>query len=283
MSITAAMVKQLRERTGVGMMDCKAALSETGGDMEAAIDLLRKSSKLKAERRAERVAAEGRVLALSAEGVAVLLEVNSETDFVARDENFCKFVEAVGKRALEGSANSVEELMDGDLEQRLLELVQKIGENIQVRRFERVSAPTLGCYVHGNGKIASVVGLEGGDEELARNIAMHVAALSPLVATPDDVPEELLDRERKIYMESEDLKGKPQKIQEKIVAGKVRKFQSEISLTTQAYVREPKLSVGKLLQNAKAHLAFFVRYGVGEGIERKEEDFAAEVAAQLES
>lgn len=282
MTITASMVKELRERTGVGMMECKAALTEVGGSLEDAVDLLRQSSKLKADKKATRVAAEGQAVALASEAVAVVLEVNSETDFVARDENFTGFVQHVANQALQSSAEDVAGLLEGDLDRQRLELVQKIGENIQVRRFERLSAPVLGCYVHSNGKIASVVGLEGGDAELARNVAMHVAAQAPLAATSADVPDEVIARERKVYTAQAAESNKPPEIVEKMVEGKVKKFFSEFCLVEQSYVRDADITVGQLLQKSGASLVGYLRYSVGEGVERGEqESFAAEVAAQL--
>ena len=282
--ITAGMVKDLRERTGLGMMECKKALVEANGDIELAIEELRKSSGMKAAKKAGRTAADGVVCVRVAEpGFGLVLEVNSETDFVARDANFLGFVNKVADQALAKRSDDVAALMGGALEAEREALVQKIGENITVRRARtlEVAAGVVGSYVHGNGKIAVLVGLRGGSAELARDVAMHVAALNPQYATPAEVPAAVVEKEREILIAQAADSGKPADIVAKMIEGRVRKFLSEISLSEQAFVKDPDTTVGKLLKQAGAELAGFVRFEVGEGIEKEVTDFAAEVAAQL--
>ena len=281
-AITASMVKDLRERTGLGMMECKKALVEAAGDIELAIENLRKSSGMKAAKKAGRVAADG-VIAMRAEaGKAVILEVNSETDFVARDENFLAFVGNVADTALSTNAASVEDLMNGDLENTREALIQKIGENITVRRIENIASEnTLGSYIHGNNRIGVVVELKGGSEELAKDVAMHVAAVNPQVAKPEDMSQEAVEKEREIFSAQAAESGKPPEIVAKMVEGRVRKYLAENSLVEQAFVKDPDQTVGQLLKSAGADILGFTRYEVGEGIEKKQEDFAAEVAAQV--
>ena len=282
--ITAGMVKDLRERTGLGMMECKKALVEANGDIELAIEELRKSSGMKAAKKAGRTAADGVVCVRVAEpGFGLVLEVNSETDFVARDANFLGFVNKVADQALANRSDDVAALMGGALEAEREALVQKIGENITVRRARTldVAAGVVGSYVHGNGKIAVLVGLKGGSAELARDVAMHVAALNPQYATPAEVPAAVVEKEREILVAQAADSGKPADIVAKMIEGRVRKFLSEISLSEQAFVKDPDTTVGKLLKQAGAELAGFVRFEVGEGIEKEVTDFAAEVAAQL--
>ena len=282
--ITAGMVKALRERTGLGMMECKKALVEANGDIELAIEELRKSSGMKAAKKAGRTAADGVVCVRVAEpGFGLVLEVNSETDFVARDANFLGFVNKVADQALAKRSDDVAALMGGALEAEREALVQKIGENITVRRARTldVAAGVVGSYVHGNGKIAVLVGLKGGSAELARDVAMHVAALNPQYATPAEVPAAVVEKEREILVAQAADSGKPADIVAKMIEGRVRKFLSEISLSEQAFVKDPDTTVGKLLKQAGAELAGFVRFEVGEGIEKEVTDFAAEVAAQL--
>lgn len=281
-AITAAMVKDLRERTGLGMMECKKALVEAGGDADLAIENLRKSSGMKAAKKAGRVAAEGVVIVRGDSKQAIVLEVNCETDFVARDEGFLAFVEQVANSLVNSDVADVEELMSGELGAAREALVQKIGENISVRRFTRISTDgVLGSYIHGNGRIAVVTELKGGDEELAKDVSMHVAAVAPRVAKPEDMPQEEIAKEREIYTAQAAESGKPAEIVEKMVEGRVRKFLAESSLVEQPFVKDPDLKVGKLLSSAGADVVGFVRYEVGEGIEKKQEDFAAEVAAQV--
>jgi len=284
-AISASLVKDLRDRTGLGMMECKRALVETDGDIDVAIENLRKSSGMKAAKKAGRVAAEGVVATrVSADGKsATIVEVNSETDFVARDDGFLAFVNTVADAAAASSASTVEELMNGELETAREALVQKIGENITVRRFERVTTEgVVASYVHGNHRIAVLVELTAGTEELAKDVAMHVAAVNPQVAKPDDMPQELLDKEKEIFTAQAAESGKPAEIIEKMIGGRMRKFLSENSLTEQPFVKDPDVTVGKLIANGGADINGFIRYEVGEGIEKVEEDFAAEVAKQVQ-
>jgi elongation factor Ts len=283
--MSAALVKELRERTGLGLLECKKALAAAGGDVEVAIEELRKSSGMKAAKKAGRTAADGVVaIRIGADGKSgVIGEVNSETDFVARDENFAVFVAQVMDKAVELQTDDVGAVAGGDIEDARQALVQKIGENISVRRIGVVSATdgVVGGYVHGNNRIAVLVELAGGDEELAKNVAMHVAAVNPAVVSPADMPEELLRKEREIYAAQAADSGKPPEIVEKMIEGRVRKYLSENSLTEQAFVKDPDTTVGKLVKAAGATIAGFTRFEVGEGIEVEKVDFAAEVAAQL--
>lgn len=281
-AITASQVKELRERTGLGMMECKKALVETGGDIDIAIEELRKSSGMKAAKKAGRTAAQGLVaVELSENGDrGVVVEVNSETDFVARDDNFQGFVNAVVARAFTESGYDVSALA-ADMEEDREALVQKIGENINIRRLAHVEAPVVGSYVHSNQRIAVLVALSGGDVDLARDVAMHVAAVNPQVAKPEDMPAEVVAKEREIYLAQAKESGKPAEIVEKMVEGRVRKFLAESSLLEQPFVKDPDVKVGKLLKDGGADILSFVRYEVGEGIEVEDVDFAAEVAAQL--
>ena len=283
-AVSASMVKELRERTGLGMMECKKALVEAGGDIEVAIEDLRKSSGMKAAKKAGRTAADGIVAAKVAEdgSYGVLVEVNSETDFVARDDNFLAFVGKVVDKAFEDKQGDVAALMAGELESAREALVQKIGENISVRRVSVVEAEgAVGSYVHSNNRIGVLVALKGGDVEVARDVAMHVAAVNPLVAKPDDMSAELIEKEREIYTAQAQESGKPPEIIEKMIDGRIRKYLAENSLTEQAFVKDPDTTVGKLLKSAGADILGFGRLVVGEGIEKEEVDFAAEVAAQL--
>jgi len=287
MSISASMVKELRERTGAGMMECKKALVETDGEMDEAVELLRKSGQAKADKKASRVAADGRIV-VAVDGLkAAIAEINSETDFVAKDENFVGFAEAVGNAALTSDAADVESLSaltlsDGrTVESARTDLVAKVGENISLRRFERIEADEhLGNYTHG-ARIGALVSMSGGNAELARDVAMHVAATNPLCVDEDGVPADTLERERRIFAEQAAESGKPPEIVEKMVTGRIAKFLKEITLLGQPFVKDPDVSVGKLLQSADATVNTFVRYEVGEGIEKKQENFAEEVMSQI--
>jgi len=283
--ITSSLVKELRERTGLGMMDCKKALQAADGDIEKAIEDLRKESGLKAAKKAGRTAAEGLVLTKIAEdgSYGVLVEVNSETDFAAKHEDFVNFAEFVLETVFSKKDTNIDALLAAGLEQTRQELVQKIGENITVRRAVLVGGEgaTVGAYVHAGSKIAVLVALRGGDEDLAREVAMHIAAVNPMVVSAEDVPAEVLAKESEIYTAQSAESGKPADIVEKMVSGRLRKFVEEVSLMEQAFVKDPDVKVGKLVKDAGADVLSFVRYEVGEGIEKKEEDFAAEVAAQL--
>tara|TARA_B100002003_G_scaffold70204_1_gene65513 strand:- start:398 stop:1252 length:855 start_codon:yes stop_codon:yes gene_type:complete len=282
------MVKELRERTGLGMMDCKKALSAADGDMQKAIDDLRKASGLKAEKRSSRVAAEGIVLTKIAEdgNYGVVVEVNSETDFAARDENFLNFAQQALGLAFANSDADAESLLGNGLEETRQALVQKIGENINLRRvarlnFEDANKGIVESYVHSNNRIAVLIALRGGDEALARDIAMHVAAINPMVIRAEDVPEEVLAKESEIYSAQARESGKPEEIIEKMISGRLRKFVAEVSLMEQPFVKDPDSKVVDLLSEAGADIVNFVRFEVGEGIEKDEMDFADEVAAQV--
>jgi elongation factor Ts len=285
MEITPALVKELRERTGAGMMDCKKALVEAEGAIDLAAELLRKAGAAKADKKAGRVAAEGRIALKSDAGRHVLLEVNSETDFVAKDDNFRAFVERLAGVVLAKRPASVEELMRTSIDGRTvedlrLELVTKVGENISVRRFEVLeSTGNVGAYVHGT-RIGVLVDLEGGTPELARDLAMQVASLAPRYVANDNVPKDVLDKEREIILAQTAEEKKPPEIIAKMVEGKLRKFVDDITLTGQVFVKDDKKRVRDLLAAQKAKVKGFRRYEVGEGIEKKSADFVAEVMAQ---
>lgn len=283
-AISASLVKELRERTGLGMMECKKALVETNGDIEKAIDDLRKSSGLKAAKKAGRTAAEGVVAIKVADdnSYGVLVEVNSETDFVARDDNFLSFVSLVVEKAFADRQTDAAALA-AEVEDVREVLVQKIGENISVRRVILQEAPVVGSYVHNNNRIGVLVSLAGGNAELAKDVAMHVAAVNPQVVNPEDMPEELLAKEREIFSVQARESGKPEEIIEKMIDGRINKFLAESSLVAQPFVKDPEVKVGKLLKDAGAEILSFTRFEVGEGIEREDVDFAAEVAAQVGS
>lgn len=293
MQITAAMVKELRELTGAGMMECKKALTETDGDAQAAIEWMRKNGLAKADKKAGRVAAEGVIgLQVTDDGKsACLVEVNSETDFVARGDDFTGFVEQVVVRILEESPADLEALQalpyqkggSASVEDRRKELVSKIGENIQVRRFTRIdSSGVIGAYSHG-GRIGVLVDMKGGDAELAKNVAMHIAASRPVCISENDMPAEHLAKEKEILMAQAKQSGKPDDIAEKMVVGRLKKYLAEVTLLGQPFVKDPDQNVGKLLKSASAEVKAFCRYEVGEGIERKEENFAEEVMAQVKA
>ncbi|MBJ2127660.1 elongation factor Ts [Alteromonas sp. IB21] len=285
MAVTAALVKELRERTGAGMLDCKKALVETDGDIELAIENMRKSGQAKAAKKAGRIAAEGVILTKVEGGRATMLELNCETDFVARDEGFLKFGNALLEVAAANNINDIEALNDADMNGVKVSeardaLVAKIGENISPRRVINVEGDTLGAYIHG-GRIGVISILTGGSEELAKDVAMHVAAASPQFVKPENVPAEVVEKEKEIQIEIAIQSGKPADIAEKMVAGRMKKFTGEVSLTGQPFVKDPSISVAELLKNNSADVINFVRFEVGEGIEKKTEDFAAEVAAQM--
>jgi elongation factor Ts len=282
--ITASQVKELRERTGAGMMECKKALTENNGDIEAAADWLRKTGLAKADKKASRVAAEGRIVAAQNERTALLVEINSETDFVAKDTNFLSFVEAVGQAAL--SANDVEALKAAKLasgesvEEARAAVIAKVGENVQVRRMARIDSDnTLAAYVHG-GRIGVIVELKGGSAELARGLAMHIAAMNPPYISPSHVPAEFVAKEKEIALAQVKDTGKPQEILEKMISGKVAKTVNELCLTGQSYVLDTNQTVEQALKAAGADVVNFVRLAVGEGIEKQADDFAAEVMKQ---
>ena len=291
MNITATMVKALRERTGAGMMDCKRALQEAGGDIEAAIDAMRKSGVAKAAKKAGRIAAEGVIAAAMAEDQsrALLFEVNCETDFVARDEHFLAFSQSLATTALAGAPADLEAAgalpLEGagcSVEEARLQLVAKLGENISPRRFailERPAGGALGLYLHGK-RIGVIVSLSVDDLGLARDLAMHVAASSPLCVSPDELPASLMERERAIQLARAQESGKPERIVEKIAAGRLEKFVKENTLLGQGFIKDPELPVSALLQQRKAAARGFARFEVGEGLEKKQDNFAAEVMQQ---
>jgi elongation factor Ts len=288
MNITADAVKQLRERTGAGMMECKKALVETKGDLDAAAELMRKTGLAKADKKATRVAAEGTVAIERSGSDATLVEVNCETDFVARSDEFQGFARDVAVAALKAAPSSLEELLgvshDGStLDERRRALIAKIGENIAVRRFVRVSSPgPLGTYIHGT-RIGSVVALQGGDDALARDIAMHVAAANPAYIDAGDVPADQLDKEREILTEQTRGEKKPPDIIAKMVEGRLRKYLAEITLLGQPFVKDEDTTVEKLVKKAGAKVLMFARYEVGAGIEKKQDDFVGEVMAQVKA
>ena len=290
MQITAAMVKELRERTGSGMMECKKALTEADGNIDAAIENMRKSGLAKADKKAGRVAAEGRIaIKISDDGkTAVITEVNCETDFVSGGDDFLTFVNEVAATALENRPESVEALVelaiDGGqtIEEKRKEMVSKIGENIQLRRFElmQLDAGKFGSYLHGT-RIGVLLGMENGNDDLIKDVAMHIAASRPTCVTEEQVPVELLAKEREILIAQAQDSGKPQDIIEKMVDGRIRKYLAEITLVGQPFVKDPDKTVGALLKDEGAEVMGFVRYEVGEGIEKKQENFADEVMAQV--
>ncbi|VXB32853.1 MULTISPECIES: translation elongation factor Ts [unclassified Pseudomonas] len=279
--ITAALVKELRERTGEGMMDCKKALTKAGGDIEKAIDDMRASGAIKAAKKAGNVAAEG-AIAVKADGqAAVLIEVNSQTDFLALQDDFKNFVTSSVDKAFADKLTDVAPLIEAQEAERTA-LVAKVGENVNIRRLVRVEGDVVGSYLHGN-KIGVAVVLKGGDVELAKDIAMHVAASNPEFLLPSDVSAEAIEREKAVFLQlnEEKLKGKPADIAEKMVAGRISKFLAEASLVEQAFVKNPEIKVGELAKKAGAEIVSFTYFKVGEGIEKPVDNFAEEVAAQL--
>ncbi|MBK8070034.1 MAG: elongation factor Ts [Rhodanobacteraceae bacterium] len=291
MEITASLVKELRERSGAGMMECKKALTENAGDIEAAADWLRKTGLAKADKKATRVAAEGRVALGQADGLAVLVELNCETDFVGKDENFVKFSAAVAVAAAAAGTADVDaikslKLADGStVDEARQALVAKIGENMQVRRAAKVAAGNIGAYVHSNNKLGVLVAMEGGSAELAKGIAMHIAAMNPQYLDMSQIPADVMTRERDIAMEQSKDSGKPPEILEKMIQGKIRKTLAEQTLLGQAYAAPDANGVGveEALKKAGAKVLSFVRINVGEGIEKKEENFAEEVMKQVKA
>lgn len=293
MQISATMVKELRERTGAGMMDCKKALQEASGDIEAAIESMRKSGVAKAAKKAGRIAAEGNIIIQqnTGTGETVILEINSETDFASKDENFRNFGNLVAATILEHHPDSVDDLaslkVSGDdeltIEEARQQLVAKIGENISIRRFELVKSEKgkLGVYLHGT-RIGVLVDIDNADEELAKDIAMHIAGSNPppICVSTDQVPADLLEKEKDIFMAQAAESGKPADIIEKMVSGKVAKFTREISLLSQAFVKDTEQTVGQLLEGVSARVNRFIRYEVGEGLEKRSDNFAEEVMAQ---
>lgn len=289
--ITAALVQALRSRTGAGMMDCKKALVATGGDLDAAAEAMRKSGQIQAEKKAGRLAAEGIVLVKSnfASGFAIILEVNCETDFVSRDENFQQFAKEVAQCALDNKIDTVEQLLTAALpngetvEKNREALIAKLGENIQIRRLCLVaieSGAIVGAYVH-MGRIGAIVQLKGGNEQLAKDIALHIIASNPLVLAAKDISPHILAKEREIVTAQAETSGKPPAVIDKMVAGRLQKFCDEMSLLGQAFVKDPTVQLSQVLKNANAEVIQFVRFAVGEGIEKPREDFADAVRAQI--
>ena len=290
MQITPLMVKELRQRTGAGMMECKKSLTEADGDMERAIELLRKAGQAKAENRSQRVAAEGLITAKVADdqSAVLLLEVNCETDFVAKEDSFKAFCDDVARTALQTGPADIDALgkaeMGGDtIEDVRKNFVTKTGENIQLRRFIRVplKGDVHAVYVH-NTRIGVVVDMQGGDETLARDIAMHIAASRPSFLDEDDVPAEVLDKERAFLIEQASEEGKPADIAEKMVQGRLKKYIKEITLAGQSFIKDPDTTIAQLLQKGSASINSFHRYEIGEGIEKKKENFVEEVMAQIQ-
>lgn len=285
-TITAQQVKTLRERTGAGMMECKKALVATDGDLDAAAEHLRKSGAAKADKKAGRVAADGRVVIHSSGDSHVIVEVNSETDFVAKDENFEAFSNLVARTVASAEPAGVDELMaleaeGSSLEAARTELVSKVGENITVRRFEVLKPQgEVGSYSHGT-RIGVLVDMTGGDETLAKDIAMHIAAVNPAYLSADQVPADVLDKEKQILIGQAESEGKPPEIVEKMVQGRINKYLAEITLLGQPFVKDQDIKIDKLLAGAGASVNGYVRFEVGEGIEKKQEDFASEVMAQV--
>tara|TARA_S200000501_G_scaffold234678_1_gene220148 strand:+ start:846 stop:1697 length:852 start_codon:yes stop_codon:yes gene_type:complete len=278
--ISASAVKELRERTGLGMMDCKNALVQSSGDMDLAIETLRKSSGMKAAKKAGRIAADGIISSRVGNGIGVIVEVNCETDFAAKNQDFLAFADSVTQRVFEGRISNIESIDFEDVREKL---VQKIGENITIRRSEIIedADASVSNYIHGNKKIGVLLAVSGGDYALAQDIAMHIAAMNPLVVSPEQVSSELVEKEREIYRAQAEESGKPQEIVEKMVDGRVRKYLAEISLTEQPFVKDSEKKVGDLCSSSGAKIIRFVRYEVGEGIDKDEDDFAAEVQRQL--
>ncbi len=287
MAITAALVKELRERTGLGMMDCKKALQETDGDLEKAIEELRKKSALKAAKKAGRTTADGLLgLKVAEDGTrGAIVEINIETDFAAKNEKFIAFVDKVLNLVFDSPDGDVQKILDAGLDAERETLVQEIGENISVRRAQIVESPAGGIssYLHSDNRKGALVQLSANAGDLGRDIAMHVTAINPLVVNSSDVPADVLAKEREIYTTQAQDSGKPPEIVEKMVEGRVKKYLAEVSLVDQPFVKDPNQKVGALAKAANVDVLSFVRFEVGEGIEVEEADFAAEVAAQLNS
>ena len=284
MEIKAAQVKELRDMTGVAMMDCKKALVECEGDIEKALDLLRSNSALKAEKKSSRVAADGILVASVKEDYATLVELNSETDFAAKDANFLSFGEKVKEYVSKNKIFDTSTLVESSLEEDRKTLVQTIGENIQIRRvvtLEYDSSMDIGVYIHSDSKRGSLVVVKDGSNEIAKDIAMHVSAFNPLCLSQDDIDQDVLEREKAIYQNQAQDSGKPQEIMDKMVEGKIKRFLSEVSLISQNFVKDPDITVQEYLEKDGATIVSFARLKVGEGIEVETKDFAEEVAEQL--
>lgn len=284
MEIKASQVKELRDMTGVAMMDCKKALVECEGDIEKALDLLRSNSALKAEKKSSRVAADGILVVSVNEDYATLVELNSETDFAAKDANFLSFGEKVKEYISKNKIFEASALKESSLEDDRKALVQTIGENIQIRRvvtLEFDSSMNIGIYIHSDSKLGSLVVTKNGNDEIAKDIAMHVSAFNPLCLSQDDIDKDVLEREKAIYQNQAQDSGKPQDIMDKMVDGKIKRFLSEVSLISQNFVKDPDITVQEYLEKGGATIVEFARFKVGEGIEVETKDFAEEVAEQL--
>ena len=286
-NVDAKLVKELRDLTGAGFMDCKKALVATDGNIEAAIEEMRKSGALKAAKKASRTAAEGIIACARKDNVAVMVEVNSETDFAAKNAEFVDFANKVAQIALDNDIADIEALKAAKYDDKqtvaeaLTALIAKIGENLNVRRIVRMQGDNLGVYVHSNKHIGVIVALKGADAETAKNVAMHVCASKPDFVHPEDVSADVVEHGRQIQIEIAVNSGKPKEIAEKMVAGRMKKFTGEVSLTGQPFVMDPNVTVGEMLKSKGADAEAFVRLEVGEGIEKKADDFAAEVQAQI--
>jgi elongation factor Ts len=282
-NISASQVKELREKTGLGLMDCKKALEESQGDMELAIQELRKTSGIKASKKSGRSAADGLIAIKSQEDQYFMIEVNCETDFVARDDSFVEFTSQTLDSYVSNPESSLEEILANGAEDNREKIVQKLGENIVIRRIAKTEESSVtGSYLHSNQKIGCIVSLEGGDESLANDIAMHASATDPMAVTPSDIPTETVEKEREIFRAQSEGSGKPPEIVEKMIEGKVAKFLSEVSLTEQDFVKDPNMKISQLLKENNANILNFIRYEVGEGIEVEKVDFATEVMSQIE-
>ncbi len=282
-AISASQVKELREKTGLGLMDCKKALEGANGDMELAIEELRKTSGVKASKKSGRSAADGLIAIESKAEDIFMIEVNCETDFVARDDSFVAFTKETLQTFAGNPESSLEELLNNGIEDNREKLVQKLGENIVVRRVAKTeNSSTVGSYLHSNQKIGCIVSLDGGDESLANDIAMHAAATDPMAISASDIPEEIVAKEREIFKAQSEESGKPAEIIEKMIEGKVSKFLAEVSLTEQDFVKDPNTKISQLLKDNNANILSFTRYEVGEGIEVEKVDFASEVMSQIE-
>ena len=282
-AISASQVKELREKTGLGLMDCKKALEEANGDIDLAIEELRKTSGIKASKKSGRSAADGLIGITNKDKDLFMIEVNCETDFVARDDSYINFTKETLDTYSNNPSYSLEQLLESGVEDNREKLVQKLGENVVVRRLAKSDESSIsGSYLHSNHKIGCIVSLEGGDEALANDIAMHAAATDPMAVSPMDIPKETLDKEREIFKAQSEESGKPPEIIEKMIEGKISKFLAEVSLTEQDFVKDPNVKISKLLSDHNASILSFTRYEVGEGIEVEKVDFASEVMSQIE-
>ena len=288
-NITAQMVKELRDRTGAGMMECKKALTESKGNMDLAVEAMRKAGQAKADKKSSRIAAEGIIsFSMKNSSFANMVEVNCETDFVAKDENFLKFVDQVSKASLEGYTGNLDQFSNykdssgKTIEETRLELVSKVGENVKIRRIKSIQNDNgfIGNYLHGS-KIGVAVSLEKENNELAKDVCMHIAAMKPLALNSSDIPEEILEKEREIFKAQAQESGKPEEIINRMVEGKMKKYISEVTLLDQDFVKDNDLTIRDLLKKHSNNILFFYRMEVGEGIEKKDENFADEVMAQI--